>query len=120
MIHDSEKLSIFHSMNGILKEMSNREANYTLMLTLYLNMLIVETLRITRIKLAEEDDTPLHMSYAKNLLQETSQSIEQIANECGFSSTARFITMFKQHVGETPLVYRKKYINYTEKAVYPQ
>ena len=172
MITDSEKLSIFHSMNGILQEMSNREANYTLMLTLHLNMLIVETLRIIRVKLAEENDIPLQMGYVKNyikdnynknfkpeelattigysyhyfrhlfkeqygitlkqyvielrikhakeLLQETSQSISQIAGECGFSSTSRFISMFKQHVGESPLAFRKNFINYKEQAVYPE
>ena len=35
MIDDSKKLSIFHPMNNILQEMSDREANYTLMLTFF-------------------------------------------------------------------------------------
>lgn len=171
MIRASEAHPVFHSMNGILQEMSNRDANYAIMLTLHLSMLIIESLRITQINLTEDNEVQLQMDYMKNyikdnynknfkpedlassigysyhyfrhlfkeqygitikqyvlelrikhakkLLQESSLPIAQIATESGFSSPARFITMFKQHVGDSPLVYRKKLASYAEEATYP-
>ena len=151
--------------------MSNRDANYAIMLTLHLSMIIIEALRITQINFSEDNEVQLQMDYMKNyikdnynksfkpedlassigysyhyfrhlfkeqygitikqyvlelrikhakkLLQESSLPIAQIATESGFSSPARFITMFKKHVGDSPLVYRKKLASYAEEATYP-
>lgn len=167
---DSETLPIYNAMCGVMKEMSNQEANYNMMLTLYLNVMIIEALRITKIKpdntnkidiqieyainyindnfaknfkLQELAGTlgysydyfrhlfreeygislkqyiiELRIKYAKNLLQQTSKPIAQVAQECGFASTARFISMFKQHVGKPPLSYRKEFSKYIERANY--
>jgi len=45
---------------------------------------------------------------AKYLLQNTYDSIEKIASECGFSDTSSFIRAFKRQEGISPLRYRKK------------
>jgi AraC-like DNA-binding protein len=44
---------------------------------------------------------------AKRMLSETSKSISQIAEACGFDSQPYFQTQFKTVVGQTPLQYRK-------------
>lgn len=44
---------------------------------------------------------------AKNYLLTTQHDIEQIAWESGFSSTAYFIKLFREHTGVTPQKYRK-------------
>lgn len=49
------------------------------------------------------------ISHAKSLLRFSSQSIEEIASECGFHSSAYFIRMFRQTENMTPLEYRKKW-----------
>lgn len=47
------------------------------------------------------------MRVAKNLLSGTSLSIEEIADECGFSDRSQFSTAFKRTVGTSPAGYRK-------------
>lgn len=49
------------------------------------------------------------ISHAKSLLRFSSQSVEAIALQCGFHSTAYFIRMFKQAENMTPLEYRQKW-----------
>lgn len=47
------------------------------------------------------------MRIAKKLLRETKLTVNDIANEVGYSEHSRFCTAFKKHVGNTPLEYRK-------------
>ncbi len=49
----------------------------------------------------------LRISHAKQLLAQTSLSVEETAARSGFHDTAHFVQMFKQTVGVTPLKYRK-------------
>ena len=44
---------------------------------------------------------------ARDLLQKTNKSIEQISEECGFSSANYFSLAFKRNTGLSPLNYRK-------------
>lgn len=44
--------------------------------------------------------------YAAELLKE-GESITEVAMKCGFNDYSRFIAMFKQHYGTTPLKYQK-------------
>ncbi len=50
------------------------------------------------------------MRIAKKLLEETTLSVNAIAEELGYSEHSQFCTAFKKHVGVTPLEYRKKAI----------
>lgn len=49
----------------------------------------------------------LRLDMAKRLLLETDKSIEKISEECGFSSSNYFGTIFKKHLGISPKSYRK-------------
>lgn len=49
----------------------------------------------------------LRLNVAKSLLKETKKSIEEIADECGFSSANYFGLIFKKEVGLSPLNYKK-------------
>lgn len=49
------------------------------------------------------------ISHAKSLLRFGSKSIEEIASECGFHSSAYFIRTFRQAENMTPLEYRQKW-----------
>ena len=55
---------------------------------------------------------------AKYLLRLTSHSIKYIALECGFSTSAYFVTAFKQSVGISPLEYRNRKNTNIEKYTY--
>ena len=50
--------------------------------------------------------THVRLERAKNLLNGTEKSIQNIAVECGFSSSSYFIRVFKTEIGITPLQYR--------------
>ena len=45
---------------------------------------------------------------AKKMLEQTQFSITEIANECGFSSSGYFATVFKRYFGTSPLSFRKQ------------
>lgn len=47
---------------------------------------------------------------AKEMLEITGASIEEIARQCGFVNNAHFSTAFKQKEGMPPLVYKKSLI----------
>lgn len=47
---------------------------------------------------------------AKEMLETTDDSIEEIARQCGFVNSSHFSTSFKQKEGVSPLVYRKSSI----------
>lgn len=47
---------------------------------------------------------------AKEMLEITGVSIEEVARQCGFVNNAHFSTTFKQKEGMTPLAYRKSLI----------
>ncbi len=47
---------------------------------------------------------------AEHMLAESTLSLAQISQECGFSSQAHFSTAFKQHIGITPRRYRDLWI----------
>lgn len=51
----------------------------------------------------------LKIQWAKNILEETDMSINQISEELGFNETGYFIKIFKKYEGVTPSVYRKYY-----------
>ncbi|NCC76722.1 MAG: helix-turn-helix domain-containing protein [Clostridia bacterium] len=51
--------------------------------------------------------TALKITWAKELLENTDQSITQISENLGFSDEGYFIKKFKKAEGVTPLVYRK-------------
>lgn len=51
--------------------------------------------------------TAIRLLHAQKLLTETEKKIEQISEECGFSSVSHFKTMFKQNNNCTPGAYRK-------------
>jgi len=45
--------------------------------------------------------------HAKNLLTETSLSIGEIAEQCGYKSAIHFSRQFKQHTGVSPNLWKK-------------
>lgn len=47
--------------------------------------------------------------YAKNLLVQSKQSIQDIGELCGFKTPSYFIKCFKAKFGKSPLVYREEY-----------
>lgn len=47
------------------------------------------------------------VEYAVQLLNTTPLSMEEISQKCGFSSASYFTKIFKQHMGVTPLKYKK-------------
>ena len=49
----------------------------------------------------------VRVSHACKQLTETTDSLEQIARQCGFTSSAVFIRSFKKVYGVTPGSYRK-------------
>lgn len=51
--------------------------------------------------------TALRLLHAQKLLTETEKKLEQIANECGFSSVSHFKALFKQANACSPGAYRK-------------
>lgn len=51
------------------------------------------------------------METAKNLLESSFESIENIANLVGYSSITCFHNTFKKHYATTPGAYRKKWMN---------
>lgn len=55
------------------------------------------------------DLVSIRISHAKSLLRFTEKSVEQIAEECGFSDSAYFIKVFKSAENMTPYTYRTKW-----------
>lgn len=53
--------------------------------------------------------TVYHINHAKVLLRSTRQSIEQIAEDCGFRDASNFIAHFKKCIGQTPAAYRRDF-----------
>ena len=49
----------------------------------------------------------IRINQAKYLLSQHSQSISDIAYNCGFSSQPHFTLVFRQHTGMTPKEFRK-------------
>lgn len=49
----------------------------------------------------------MRIQHAKKLLMTTHDSIEQVAEKCGFDSSSNFIRLFKQRTGMTPTAFRK-------------
>lgn len=54
----------------------------------------------------------MRIQRAQELLETSSQSIEEIALCCGFNSPVTFRTRFKNSVGVSPSAYRAKFISY--------
>jgi transcriptional regulator GlxA family with amidase domain len=46
------------------------------------------------------------LSHARELLESTDLTVEGVALRCGLGTPANFRTLFKQHVGVPPSVYR--------------
>jgi AraC-like DNA-binding protein len=44
---------------------------------------------------------------AKGMLRDRGRTLTEVATSCGFSTQARFNTVFKQHTGVTPGIYRR-------------
>lgn len=57
------------------------------------------------------DITNRRISHAKESLRFSDETVEQIAEICGFQDCAYFISVFKKAEGLTPLQYRKKWRN---------
>lgn len=55
----------------------------------------------------------VRLNHAKSLLRSTSLTIEDIALECGFSTSTYFIQVFKKRETMTPLHYRKYFLQTT-------
>ncbi len=55
------------------------------------------------------------IAWARELLEETDDSVEAISEKLGFSSSAYFIKVFKKYEGITPFLYRK----YSKKLNHP-
>ena len=53
--------------------------------------------------------TQRRLELAKQMLKKTNLPIIEITAEVGFNSQSHFITLFKKHVGTTPLKYRKEF-----------
>ncbi len=51
----------------------------------------------------------MRLRAANKLLIESQQSVLQISNDCGFNTPQYFNLIFRQHMGITPLAYRKKF-----------
>lgn len=51
----------------------------------------------------------MRMRAANKMLIESELSVLQIANDCGFNTPQYFNLIFRQHMGITPLAYRKKF-----------
>lgn len=49
------------------------------------------------------------MDYARLLLRNSSQSVVEIAEICGYNNPEHFFRQFKKHTGNTPMEYRKAY-----------
>lgn len=49
----------------------------------------------------------IKMEWAKEMLEETDESVNVIGEQVGFYDATYFIKVFKKHVGVTPLVYKK-------------
>ena len=47
------------------------------------------------------------ITYAKELLKFSDQSVAKIAEICGIPHVSHFISIFKSRKGQTPLAYRK-------------
>jgi len=50
----------------------------------------------------------MRLNYAYSLIVDNEQTIEEIANTCGFSSRTYFSTMFRKKFGFTPVEWQKK------------
>ncbi len=59
--------------------------------------------------------TSYRMNYAKNYLEQTNLSTQQIIEEVGYSDKTFFFKRFKEHVGMTPGEYRKSIVLSKEK-----
>ncbi len=53
--------------------------------------------------------TQRRLEVAKQMLKKTNLPIIDITAEVGFDSQSHFITLFKKHIGTTPLKYRKEF-----------
>lgn len=51
----------------------------------------------------------IRINAAKNLLQYSDKSVQEIANEVGVENVSHFINLFKARVNSTPLSYRKEW-----------
>lgn len=49
----------------------------------------------------------MRIQYAKRLLATTHDSVESVADQCGFNNVSNFIRIFKQRSGMTPTAFRK-------------
>ena len=53
----------------------------------------------------------LKINWAKELLEQSDKSINEISEELGFNDSGYFIKIFKKYEGVTPFIYRKYYKN---------
>ncbi|MBQ9612922.1 MAG: helix-turn-helix domain-containing protein [Lachnospiraceae bacterium] len=53
----------------------------------------------------------VRLSFAKSLLRSTDQTISDISDRCGFSSSSHFIQTFRRREGITPRRYREYFLN---------
>ncbi len=53
----------------------------------------------------------VRLTRVQTLLRESSESIDAIADACGFASASHLGTLFRQHFGTTPAAYRRSFRN---------
>ena len=58
-----------------------------------------------------ENINAIRVSYATQFIRNTSKTLPQIAEMCGFTSMSYFTKIFKRHAGFTPYAYSKMYKN---------
>ena len=54
-----------------------------------------------------EDIIQARMQRAKKLLADTTLTVQEIADQCGYKTPTHFMRQFKDYVGKTPTEYRK-------------
>ena len=64
--------------------------------------------RVMRRSLLEEIRR-VHLDRAGKLLRETNHDIPSVAEQSGYASHVRFSTVFREQMGTTPTIYRRKY-----------
>lgn len=75
----------------------------------------VSTRTLTRLWRAETGVSPhqwlltARINHARELLEQTDQTVEQVANRCGLGSATNLRARFREAVGTTPTAYRKAF-----------
>ena len=64
---------------------------------------------LQRLGAAQERIVQAHVERAKQLLMRTDEPMLAVALDSGFSSASKLSTVFRRHVGLTPVEFRRRY-----------